>query len=267
MIRVVHTLGGCGGTLLSRCLAVLPGAALLSEINPASVKLYKHFCPLYQDLNWLHVLDEAEHARFSAVDLGDSDQFCALIQTFHSRAKASGRHLILRDFNYIEFVGLPFNQTPPRRLTIYDSLPQDIPTKAVAFIRHPIDQWVSLCKHVELLPLDPVHFCDSYAEFLKGLGSIPIYKYEDFVEAPHKQMQAICSDLDLPFDSSCFDRFCDYASLTGDLTRVGEKSISLPKRTQVASETLESFRSSRSYQNILDETGYPNLLEELVSMQ
>jgi hypothetical protein len=51
MIHIVHTLGGCGGTLLSRCIGVLPGVVLLSEINPASVKLFSQFDPLYQDEN------------------------------------------------------------------------------------------------------------------------------------------------------------------------------------------------------------------------
>src|SRR5438045_9777481 len=37
MIRIIHTIGGCGGTLLSRCIGVLPNVALLSEINPCAV--------------------------------------------------------------------------------------------------------------------------------------------------------------------------------------------------------------------------------------
>ena len=42
MIHIIHSLGGCGGTVLSRCIGVLPDVALLSEINPGSVKLFSH---------------------------------------------------------------------------------------------------------------------------------------------------------------------------------------------------------------------------------
>jgi len=59
MIRIVHSIGGCGGTVLSRCLGILPGVVLFSEINPLSVKLFPHFDPLYQDRNWFQLLDRA----------------------------------------------------------------------------------------------------------------------------------------------------------------------------------------------------------------
>jgi len=267
MIRIVHTLGGCGGTLLSRCLGVLPQVSLLSEINPASVKLYKHFCPLYQDQNWLHLLHDEEHARFSQVDLRDPDNFRHLIAAFDARAKERGNHLVIRDFTYIDFVGVPFNPLPPRRLTIYDALPAKEATRAVVFIRHPIDQWVSLCKHVELLPLDPAYFCDSYSAFLNSLASIPIYKYENFVRHPELQLKAICRDLSLQFEASCFEHFHDFDSVTGDLTRLGEKAISLPERGSLSEETLAAFRSCESYWDILNTAGYSDRLEQLVSQQ
>ena len=82
MIRIIHTLGGCGGTLLSRCIGVLPGAALLSEINPSSVKLHKDSDPLYQDRTWLHLLSAAEAEYFSKKDLGIIENFRELIGVF-----------------------------------------------------------------------------------------------------------------------------------------------------------------------------------------
>jgi len=253
--------------LLSRCLGVLPQGALLSEINPAAVKLYPHFCPLYQDQNWLHLLSDEDLEKFSLVDLTIAGNFRDLISVFHLRAAAAGRHLILRDFSYIDFVGLPYNLRPPYRLSIYDALPEGMPTRAIAFIRHPIDQWISLCKHVELLPLEAALFCHSYMMFLQKTASIPIYKYETFVENPEEQMKAICRDLNLSFDSSCFELFHDFNAVTGDLTRLGEKSISLPKRQAVSEETGEAFRSCENYWQVLNEAGYCDRVEQLVSSE
>ena len=69
MIRLVHNLGGCGGTLLSRCLGVLPRVALFSEINPLSVNLFAPFHPLYQDREWVQLLKEQDYETFLNVDL------------------------------------------------------------------------------------------------------------------------------------------------------------------------------------------------------
>ena len=123
MIRIIHTLGGCGGTLLSRCVGVLPGAALLSEINPGSVKLYPHFDPLYQDRTWLRLLGTTEADHFSKRDLRIIGNFRELVGGLHDRASAAARHLIIRDYNYIDFVGTPFVADPPRRLMLYTGLP------------------------------------------------------------------------------------------------------------------------------------------------
>lgn len=257
MIHVVHTLGGCGGTVLSRCLGVLPGVALLSEVNPAAVKLFPSFDPLYQDKNWLHLLGPADTERFSSMDLRNVEAFRELVDVLHVRASETGRHLVLRDYNFVDFVGVPFTKEPPRWLTIYAALPAGVPTRAVALIRHPVDQWSSLCKHEAIRPvLPPWAFCGAYAAFLEELGSIPVYKYEDFVARPEMQLRAICGDLALPFDPSFTERFHTFDCVTGDFTRHHEKSISPPCRNMLPPQKLDEFRSSAAFRRILRTTGY-----------
>src|SRR5450432_2552455 len=90
-LRIIHTLGGCGGTLLSRCIGVLPGVALLSEVNPASVKLFPSFDPIYQDTTWLQLLTKEDAERCSRMDLREIESFRDLIQVFYDRATASDR--------------------------------------------------------------------------------------------------------------------------------------------------------------------------------
>jgi hypothetical protein len=257
MIHIVHTLGGCGGTLLSRCLGVLPGVAFLSEVNPASVKLFSTFDPLFQDRNWLHLLGPADTERFSQTDLRNPEAFRELVDVFHVRASQAGRHLVLRDYSFVDFVGVPFTAKPPRRFTLYAALPAGVRTRAVALIRHPVDQWSSLCKHELVRPvLTPSVFCEAYAAFLEELGDIPVYKYEDFVEHPSMQLRAICGDLALPFDPLFTERFHTFDYVTGDFTRHHEKSISPPCKRELSPSKLDEFRSSAAFRRILRTTGY-----------
>lgn len=257
MIRIIHNIGGCGGTLLSRCLGVLPGVALLSEMNPGAVKLFPTFDPLYQDAMWLGLLDAENIERFSRRDLGITENFRELLQVFYDRASAAGRHLVIRDYNYLDFVGVPFVAVPARRLLLYTALPRGVPTKSVAFIRHPVDQWLSLCTHdIIKTALNPSGFCDAYEAFLRGLGTITVHKYEDFVERPVAEFQAICRELSLPFDISFMERFHTFDSITGSVARLGDRSISRPQRKAISLSVMGQFYSSNSFRRILRATGY-----------
>ena len=142
---------------------------------------------------------------------------------------------------------------------MYAALPTAVPTRSVAFIRHPIDQWSSLCKHHEVLHLTPSDFCNAYVAFLRELGDIPIHKYESFVERPESCLQAICDDLSLPFDPGFSERFQSYDYVTGDFSRHQEKSISAPARRSIQPQALEEFHTCATYKLILSATGYQDL--------
>ncbi len=256
-MHILHTLGGCGGTLLSRCIGSLTNVALLSEVNPSSVKLFPEFDPIYQDRNWNHLLSPADLERFSTMDFSESGAFRELCATLYARSVESGRYLVLRDYNYVDFVGVPFCELPPRELTVYSALPAGIPTRCIALIRHPMDQWASLRKHqIVSEVLTPGVFCQAYATFLSALNDIPIYMYEDFVEEPQRCFQSMCDDLGLPFDPGFVERFHSFDSVTGDFSRHQEKSIVAPPRRSFSSDVLEEFAASAAFASILSATGY-----------
>ncbi len=257
MLRIIHALGGCGSTLLSRCLGVTPEVALLSEVNPASVKLNPAYDPLYQDTTWLHLLTKYDLDRFSRMDLRNPRRFRKLMRVFHHRAVAGGRQLIIRDYNYVEFVGIPFTTNPPRKLMLYRALPPEVPTAAFALIRHPVDQWLSLSKHLQPgWGVTPRFFCDAYDVFLRELGATTLFKYEEFVDNPQDQLLAMCRKFDLRFTPSFQARFHQFASVTGDLLRVGDPSISPSAPKLVPPDVMDAFRSSESYHSILERAGY-----------
>lgn len=257
MIRILHSLGGCGGTLLSRCLAVMPRVALLSEVNPLAVHLFPAFNPLYQDQHWLHLLTDDDVQRLSAVDLSQTEGFRDMVDTLYGRAASAGRLLVIRDYNYVEFVGIPFLDRPPMRRVIYDALPEGVSTRRIAFVRHPIDQWLSLCKHGQLRSLlKPGNFCDAYAAFLKDLGGTPIFKYEDFVADPEGQMLRICAELKIPFDATFRDRFQTFSFVTGDFSREADTMISMSREARRPDRILEEFRSSPKFEVVLNSLDY-----------
>jgi hypothetical protein len=265
MIRILHTMGGCGGTLLSRCVGVLPNVALLSEFNPGSVKLFPEFDPLYQDRAWLRLLEATEANYFRQKDLGVVDNFRELVGAFDDRASAAGRHLVIRDYNYIDFVGMPFIADPPRRLMLYSALPPSPATMSIAFVRHPVDQWLSLCKHEAVRAvLRPAAFCEAYAAFLRALGTRPVYKYEDFVQNPEAELRAICSDLVLPFDPSFIDKFYRFDCVTGDMTRRLERAIWPPERKALLPALIDEFRCCPSFGYVLQATGYADPIAHLM---
>lgn len=257
MIRLIHNLGGCGGTLLSRCLGVLPGVALFSEINPLSVNLFAQFHPLHQDREWVHLLEGQDHETFGSADLTQASEFRRLIQRFHHRCNDLSRHLILRDYNFVEFVGVPFVYDPPCRRNIYTALPGDVPTAAVAFLRHPVDQWASLCKHEQVAAvLTPAAFVRAYASFLDDLRGVPIFRYEDFVRDPCDELNRMCTVLHLNFDSSFIDKFAGFDNVTGDFTRHSETHISFPQPKCLPENVIREFLAAPDFERVMAVGGY-----------
>ncbi len=263
LIRIIHTLGGCGGTILSRCLGVLPRVVLFSEINPLAAKLFETFDPIYQDRHWHHLLETPDLERFGAVDLREMAAFRALIGRFQERADALGKYLILRDYNYVEFVGVPFLENPPRRRMMAKALAQSVPLSALAFIRHPVDQWSSLCKHEKVRGvLLPRFFLEAYLAFLDDLGDVPLFRYERFVGEPRTELRRMCDVLSLEFDPAFEHKFSSYDQVTGDFTRHHERSIAPAPKRLIAAADLAAFRGDPNYERVLERTGYSDDLWE-----
>lgn len=257
MIRLVHNLGGCGDTLLSRCLGVLPRVALFSEINPLSVNLFDQFHPLHQDREWVHLLKGKDYEDFSSVDLTQACDFRRLILCLYHRCTESGRHLVLRDYNFVEFIGIPFVCDPPCRRNIYTALPSHVPSAAVAFLRHPVDQWASLCKHAQVAAvLTPTVFMRAYANFLDNLRGVPIFRYEDFVRNPCDELRRMCATLRLDFDSSFIDKFAGFDGLTGDFTRHSETQISFPQPKRLPETVIREFLAAPDFKRAMGVGSY-----------
>lgn len=258
MLRVVHTLGGCGGTLLSRCWGVLPGVVLLSEINPLLIPFFTQHDPLDQDRRWLHLLSDTERHRFSKHDLSQAAAMSEVIGTLCQKAEDRGLCLILRDFNYAEFIGVPFVANPPRRLVFYECLSQTQVTRSIGLVRHPVDQWASLRQHsnVRRLAVSPSEFADAYVAFVRQLGNTPILRFEGFVADPAAEMRRVCDYLELPFDAGFQTRFQAFDGVTGNFGRRPDGAIQMPARRQLPESQLLEFREHAELREVAASLGY-----------
>jgi hypothetical protein len=110
------------------------------------------------------------------------------------RAVADNRRAIIHDYNHVEFIDIPLRRNPSQKLMFYSAPQRPIPTTAIALIRHPTDQRASLCEHVDASSIpSPAAFCDSYAAFLRELGSTREFKHEDFVAIPKNKCRSSVS--------------------------------------------------------------------------
>lgn len=256
MLRVVHSLGGCGGTLLARCLGVLPNVVVLSEINPLSVCTFKELNPLYQDRQWLHLLSDGDHERFSRLDLRQAAHFGEVIAALQKQAESRGLHLIVRDYNYADFIGVPFVPRPPLRRLLYDALPGSGERLAVGLVRHPVDQFVSLRGHVAIRRggLTAAEFARGYRAFVQDLQGTPVFRYEDLIASPQQELRRICECLQLPFDPGFQERFHTFDKVTGHRSR--QESISGPCRKSPAEEVLLRFETDPALGALAQSLGY-----------
>ena len=216
-IRLLHHLARSGGTIISKCLAVMPGVALLSEINPCGVQIYN---PLDQADRWFSLFDGADRARLAA---GERFNFPDAITLIEARARARSRILVIRDWSHLDFMAAPFVQDPGYRLTLAEELAARFTVVNTASVRHPLHEWQSLRKlGVIQNKLDLATYLQGYRRFADEAVRIGFVRYEDFTVDPDTAMQTLCTRLPLTYDPGYRVRQADYSTITGAATATGD---------------------------------------------
>ena len=101
-LRVIRSLGGNGGTFLSRVLAAQEDVVLLSETNPASANLFAFELNPVQQLGAHYAQLELSPYEGNMAELGAPSRFGAFIRQLAEDCAARDRHLIIRDYNYAD---------------------------------------------------------------------------------------------------------------------------------------------------------------------
>jgi FkbM family methyltransferase len=260
-IRILHNLARSGGTLVSKCLGCMKGTVLLSEIHPLGTHIWN---PIPQAREWHNLLTPEDIRYFNARKRVD---FIDVIRLIEARCAGTGQKLIIRDWAYLDFMGVPFLEEPGYRMLLVEELAPAFKFIQFGFVRHPIDQWLSLLKLRairENLSLEAfLRGCFLFAEEVAGIGYI---RYEDLTRQPTEQMKILCEKLQLDFDKDFLSKWADYTFISGNIekgkSRGGElrEIVSLP-RFPLEPDLLRQFRENTDYWNILELLGYSDVQE------
>lgn len=248
-IRTIHQFACTGGTLISKCLAAMPNVQLLSEVDPLS-ELVGGPKPRFAPTDLITLARQSTRGIPPEVL---REIFLSGIRTIYADATARGLYLVLRDHSHSQFcVGNAVPERPGLRAIVASAFP----VKSVITVRHPRDSYLSLKANgwVHFRPQTFEEYCIRYLSFLDAHAGLPIYRYEDFVDAPARVMAEICGQLALPYIED-FDSVFSVFNLTGDSGRRG--GVIGRRSPRPADPEIEAdIAASTSYHLLLQRLGY-----------
>lgn len=269
--RLLHMMARSGGTIIAKCIGVMPGVVMLSEVHPAVPGLM-HTPATKKNKNALAVLWSFDPLRqadqwYSLLNQQDKDQVRAARRTLsfeesiaiiERRARERGQALIIRDWCHLDFLGEPLIADPPGRFAAAEALDQRFRLIRAITVRHPIDQWLSMRNlpmlREEIAPEAYLRGCRRFAEHAVKLG---FTRFEDFAQDPRTHTRALCEKLEISFDPAFEQRWSAYKTITGDVGGSrAQTRISLPERRAVDAALLDRFAASDDYRAALDLLGY-----------
>lgn len=263
-VRVLHQMARAGGTIICKCLAVMDGVVLLSEVHPRAILLANrvrpglgnHFSPLRQAREWFGLVEEGDEAdlrqRTGAL------RFADMIALIAARCAGRDAALIIRDWSHIDFTGVPFEPNPPYRLRTFEALEGRMPIARACTVRHPLDQWLSL-RELDYIKgnLEVGEFLGGYRSFAEQAAEIGFFRYEDFLQDPDAVLKGLCERLELAYDQGWRERWHRYDKITGDPVAIrGSTEIRPPPGKPVAPDLLEEFGASADYRESIALLGY-----------
>lgn len=194
-----------GGTLLNKCLGVLPNTVVISEVNPLGGGWGKEkensFTTIKtQAKNWYNIELESNDFVENALEL---KEYC----------DKNNLYLILRDWSFVNFSSHQKNNyDPPNDFLILKYLQEKTDILPFAFVRDSIDVWLS-----RGMP-DVNIFFEEYSNYINKLkeNNIKIFKYEDFCGSPDKEMKKICEYIGVEFNDF-YKKFNNFEKVNGDV--------------------------------------------------
>ncbi len=246
-LRLVHSLGRCGSTLVSACLASLPRVVLISEVHPR--------LSVYPPLDQARSHDLVGEADVEAwKDLSFGDQLARIAE----RAEQRKLLLVVRGWTYLDF--LDGNS----RSSIVDACKDKFEhIRRACLVREPVDQWrshLAFASDPRLADLD--YFMAMYRRFAEMAESTYYVKYEDFAANPVVSLLRLCARLDLPYagvvDACLPEAWKECSSLSGDLTSLHRHDqIEVHPRKPITTDVLAKLRHIDDYRTACRLLNYP----------
>ena len=263
-LRILHQLSRSGGTLLAKCLASMTGVALLSEVHPQAPRFHGHdkepwgasaYNPLAQARAWYGLAGAAEAEAAPGND--EMAAFREAISLIARRGLDKGLHLVVRDYNHMDFTGFLRQAQPPYRFLSAEALSPVFDLRRFCTVRHPLPQAVSLQRFVDRRRFDVSRFMAGYRRFAETARRIGYLRFEDFTADPQTALRELCARLKLDYDPGWEERWREYRAITGDpMARRGLRDIGDAPQGDIAPELIAAIEANEDYRRALELLGY-----------
>ena len=248
-VIVLHNMPRSGGTLVSKCLAAMQSVVLLSEIHPDAQHAVS-FNALLQAQKWYGYLPELNHREHSLIDA---------VIAIAAKAAAEQKHLIIRDWSHVDYLGPPVTDTPSMQPALLQQLQGQIQLQQIQLLRNPLDAWLSF-KRLDLAKkhqLSFAKFIRAYRCYAQATDSNCQLYYDDFLKHPVQQLRRVCEYCGIAFDPSFIDTWFDYTNITGDNSNsssLRKQQTIAPRAAKVVSEQLlDQAQSNHDYRLLMHE--------------
>ncbi|MFT5422859.1 MAG: hypothetical protein ACI89L_000628 [Phycisphaerales bacterium] len=232
---------------------------LLSETHPLAMDQWTNL--LGQADQWHGLTSKPELAAWKKQKIG----YAPALALLSARAEARSKHLVLREWTHLDFLGEPFVK-PTMTPAATHAVEGEFDLRIVDTVRHPLDHWTSVHKVQTLQRVTLEGHLASCAAFASetarvgGLG-VPhsVVTYEGFCQDPEPALRAICQTLQIPYDASWQTRWATFDKITGDTDASrgnADPTIKPLTRRPIAQGVLEACLASVDYQAACAEWGY-----------
>jgi len=263
-IRILHNMARSGGTVICKCLASMKNIVLLSEIHPLGLQWFdrphplglERYNPIQQACKWFGLVSNSELQMFQEKkDITFEDA----ISLIYERCRDRGQTLVIRDWSYVDFIGIPFTDKPTYLLSTAEALSNRFEIIHSTTVRHPIDQWLSLRQWPLFKEKVSTHeYLRGYLRFAEHARDIGFIQYEAFANAPEKYLETLCSRLSIKYDPAFIDNWWRYKTITGDTDtkRGAKKEIKPVPRRKIEPDIMQGFKDNSDYNKGTDLLGY-----------
>jgi hypothetical protein len=260
-VAVVHQMARTGGTLVNRCLGSMRDIQVLSEVHPLDPqgKITR------QAAAWFQLLNEGDTPWLRGLSTLDPlTAFAEIVERLAERSAKQGRHLVLRDWSHLDFLGVPFVHQPQMQLLTERALRDRCDLRQAFVVRHPLHQYASCAARPGMAPhLTPRRFVDAYRAFARVAADRGFQRYEDLVADPDEEMGVLCRRLQVPLDPSYRERWQSYDKLTGDNAgpsrAFAQRGIAALPSRPLDETVLAALRGESGYAESLELLGYEDL--------
>ena len=249
IVRSIHHFACTGGSLISKCINALPGVCVISEVHPLA---RRHLERKKQTFTPTDLIVQSYFAGVPDVNELSLEMFKEGIRTIANHAEKKGFYPIFREHSHTDYcVG-----DDPLALNLFSKMQQpDVEHKRVVTVRNPIDSFASLVDNgwVHHNPGSFDEYCRRYLLFLSNFEEREIFRYEDFVADPDREMTKIAAALSVPHNELFGDIF-DFRLISGDSGRKASRIGARPARDGIDVIRSEA-NSSKFYGRFTEKYG------------